>query len=867
MKMIIYIYAFYLYSYKVLANEEFPKMPNGFRIGMEREVDKIAFSKIIHFFNFENIQGQNKSVLKKYLSEKDIDEYIELAPEKRLAEFPQGLREKLTNGLKLESVLDIAPSTVLTSNASNAPTVNSKLILPFDKKSGGELQDKIKEKIVINNVDSKSEKIYDQALRRAEWEKLNARWRSLPIDEKINVIQVDNLRPITKADLAIKYYSNHKSLPLKKDVPKEIAELFDKFTWGKDLDMMEFRHKDELIISTPQDFYNDLISFAKLTGTSKELLEPEKLHKEKALLQKNLSEPSYAKGSSMHYHISIPNYKMKEIAKAFNDKIFLERVGQGIESDLTRKGHFLYQPLDLSEKGLLKLVNFERIEFRSHPTNILDELKFNLKALSLGPVESLSFVKDKIYQLMTNENLFKILIGNEGYFKYILKNYPIDDNQLKNFFKFVLDKIKLSKNEVEGKKIYSSLEKIYLNNDVFKSFFLSEENLNNLPNWLLKERILFNENLLNEKVFKLENAAKISQFLNDSDELSDLHIKVEKILSIQPEEVVFGNQKSQLIEYLIQNANLKTLNAFSENFSSKRGTEWSKFMNSEIFAKSAVSIFLKSSDFDKSTYFELIVRNCFNKPSTRSCSLLNIFLGVVDKDLLKFAAKKISMLEPNYIKDELILNLIKRINKEENSMKWIEAKKNIIELDGLDFKDNRVVRELLNPQSLLNEPVELTRSKLYAFSYIEDVENIKLIAQYLDFPDELVRKNAIRLIAKIPKTRFEESEIRNIIRKKLIIYATKKYNRDEINLILEKMKMNYNSGLIGYEVKNSALKTIHAVRSCSDYYSALDDKLNLKNIGLIGSAVATSGIVFSYKDELKDWLKNLTIKNKIPISK
>lgn len=357
-----------------------PSMPHGFRIGVEKELTTEPLSQIIHLFDFDHLQKEMASLSP--FREGELDNYLEASPEDRLKELPEELRTRLTEGLLLKDILgDIQPSSIIVPGSKPSPV---------KPRSTFEVQS-------------------EQILRRVEWEKLFKRWRELPENEKIQAIRWERLSPLKKAELAIMLarFKNDegtmKILKLKENIPAPLEDLFSRLSWHQDGEALEFRHKDEIKIEDPEIFLKDVEQLSTITATTKETFNPEQTLK---------------KNSSLHYHVSIEGRNFGELSKLLNDRLFLKRVSQGIISDLTGDGKGLYSPLPFRNRGLLRQVADNRIEFRAHVEPLLNELKLNLELLKMPEQEASEKLQSEISKLMSTETLTRIA----QYDTYLLEN-------------------------------------------------------------------------------------------------------------------------------------------------------------------------------------------------------------------------------------------------------------------------------------------------------------------------------------------------------------------------------------------------------------------------------------------------------------
>lgn len=487
---------------------QLPIMPLGFRIGLEKELLAEPLSRIIHLFDFNHLQKEMPTSIE--FQEGELDHYLEASPEERLQELPKELREKLTEGLSLKDILkDIQPSRILIPGQTHSKKALSA--------------------IEIQN---------EQILRRIEWEKLFKRWRELPEHEKAESIRWERLNPLKKARLAIQVarfkndQATMKLLKLKDDIPPALQELFSRLSWHQDGDALEFRYKDDIIIEDPEIFLKDLEQLSSITATTKETFHPEQ---------------TLQKSSSFHYHISIKDRDLSELSKLLNDRLFLNRVSLGIISDLTGDGNGLYSPMPFRNRGLLRNVNNDRIEFRAHDEPLLDELKLHLELLKLPEKEATDKLKSEISKLMNIETLSRIAQYDPFLLEHICSKYSEYDHQ-------ALSSIvrKLATNLIRSPNKEKEIEGIFLllidiketgNLDSFNRIqkIFSEKNASSEEFNFFKTghfKIVSNQVFLNSN---MPNSVKLLKFLLQipnffSNYTSEIRKALEIIKSFSPEE-------------------------------------------------------------------------------------------------------------------------------------------------------------------------------------------------------------------------------------------------------------------------------------------------------------------------------------------
>lgn len=355
------------------ADPVFPPVPAGFRIGMEIELLPQAFANLTRHFDFEALQTEFGPQVEKNLPDTFFDHYLSDSPQ-ALSDLPSEIREKLTQGLHLDSLIERPTPSLLGSDGRpiDRSAQRKKSASPFHQEGSLEVP------------------------KRLAWQTLFDRWAALHPTEKRKIARWENLSPSKKAQLALdtKILFSLEKLKIKKDAPEADKKLFEKFHWSQDRAAIEFRHRENVIVSDPNEFYRDVLGLAARAGA----------HVEKQILN---PQASTARDSSFHYHVSVDGKDLTSQGEALNRLAFVRRIHQGILNDLTNEGYFLYSP-SAESKGLVRVVDYDRIEFRFHTTPLVDELRFNLSVLTLDKKEGLKVIDSEIKKWMSDYVVDKI---------------------------------------------------------------------------------------------------------------------------------------------------------------------------------------------------------------------------------------------------------------------------------------------------------------------------------------------------------------------------------------------------------------------------------------------------------------------------
>jgi hypothetical protein len=418
-----------------LAQEpDFPPMPPGFRIGMEIELAPTAFAKIASYFDFDALQGSYGNLID--LPDDFFDDYLEYYPE-GLAKLPEDLRKKLTQGLHLENTVihEVRPLV-----GSDGKTINREAGLILSDGALRHPPEKPPEK--STTISSTAAALPDsfeqrdglivpkhlarQTAAQSDWEILNKKWKALDPGVKRALVRWEDLSPNKKALLAIHYTNGN--ITTKKSLPRDLAEMFKRFTWSRDAGALEFRHSKDLHISDPAEFYRDVATLAKRAGVERKILHPEDDRIKMA--------EDYYHSAGLHYHISIEGKDLTEQGLALNRLELVRRIHSGNLADLTRtsnyydpSSYYLYEP-SARDKGLVRVIGRDRIEFRTHTQPLQDELKFNLRVLAMEKGDALKTIGAEIQSLMNDYVIGKIIKEKPSYVEH-LTEYMTPEQRLR----------------------------------------------------------------------------------------------------------------------------------------------------------------------------------------------------------------------------------------------------------------------------------------------------------------------------------------------------------------------------------------------------------------------------------------------------
>jgi hypothetical protein len=368
-------------SHSLAAASDFPKVPEGFRIGMEIELAPERFAPMTRYFDFDEFQRELGERVTQKLPESFFSDYLKDSPH-ALNDLPEELRAQLTRGLVLESLLTRSSALPQSPAMREKPKEKSPLSRQHFQAGPGGLH------------------IPKTVAPILPWEELDARWNALDLETRRSVVRWEHLSPLKKAELAIDHATCSKLKP-KKDLMEGQQKLFQKLYWSKDGENIEFRHKEDVIVDNPQEFYQDVRHVARLAGPMVET--------------KLLDDPTLPlKGVAFHYHMSVAGKDLSGLGEAINDLMLVKYVASGDIMDLTRKGSYLYEP-GARTKGLVRVIGKDRIESRAHVERLVDELGFRIKLAGMKPEKAVRLVYAEVSKLLTGEVVETILKHQPSY--------------------------------------------------------------------------------------------------------------------------------------------------------------------------------------------------------------------------------------------------------------------------------------------------------------------------------------------------------------------------------------------------------------------------------------------------------------------
>lgn len=389
----------------------FPDVPSGVRISMELELLPQAFANLTGYFDFDRLQRERGAEIAPHLPRDFLDDYLENQPG-ALRRLPETLRAELTRGLHLEdTVIREKPRPLLGGDGGPLAGRTATLLLPgrsppvarpgWDAPGNAGLAGAKAEPSIQSPENFQRQGSLDLPKRLA-WQTLFTRWKALSPQVRLSAARWEDLSPPKKAELAMRYAAGE--VHLKPGLPPETARLFSRLEYEMDGEALEFRHRPDLRVTDPRDFFDDLMSLARSAGVEFKVLHPEL---------------SRQKTSALHYHLSVQGRHLDAVGKALNRLALVQRVELGILNDLTRIGHYLYLP-HAGGKGLIRVHGLDHLEFRAHFQPLLDELRFNLKIAGMNEPDALDQIGAEIRERMTDKVLDRISALHGTYLRDLL---------------------------------------------------------------------------------------------------------------------------------------------------------------------------------------------------------------------------------------------------------------------------------------------------------------------------------------------------------------------------------------------------------------------------------------------------------------
>jgi hypothetical protein len=155
---------------------------------------------------------------------------------------------------------------------------------------------------------------------------------------------------------------------------------------------VEFKHREDLHVSDPNRFFQDVLELSRRAGVEYKILNPVESKKTSA---------------GLHYHISVKGKDLRPLAMELNKLFMIERISQENLADLKEGQKYIYIR-NAQWKGLIRLHGTDRMEIRTHIMPLKDELHFILPLLSLDSEDAVKIVANEIRKRMSDYVVDKI---------------------------------------------------------------------------------------------------------------------------------------------------------------------------------------------------------------------------------------------------------------------------------------------------------------------------------------------------------------------------------------------------------------------------------------------------------------------------
>lgn len=351
--------------------------PSPLRFGMEIEISgQHGLRNLVPYFDFQSSNPiQELSILETQLSPDEIDSYLTTESFKLL---PKEMQDKLTVGLaddvqfKIETKPLITPSQAMPQSQiilRTGPTPNAK---PTELRSQGGI-------ILSGPVEQPKEIIVPEIVKRdVKWSNIWARWKALPDMERLKVMKIQGLPPTKIAQLWM-----DEKIPLawiqpRKTNTPEVNALLSNIEWENEGGLVEFRHK--VPVNGKEPYLRNVELFAEMAGIRRYIEEPNKVF------------PPDSLRYTYHVHASRRGAILDGVAKKINKLLLLQMHEEG-RGEGALKSRFGFS--DTMDKGLLRQISDDRIEYRSHVESPRAELERYIPYMS-RPAEEVEADLDRL---------------------------------------------------------------------------------------------------------------------------------------------------------------------------------------------------------------------------------------------------------------------------------------------------------------------------------------------------------------------------------------------------------------------------------------------------------------------------------------
>jgi len=362
--------------------DDLAKYDGKFRIAKEFELKVSRLRYLMRYFHFYTSTNSElpESVMNEYLDEPS-----------NLDTLPEWLREQLVEGLEADlkaSSLEATKPSAPLLGADGQPIDQKLLIVPgADLVSPTNRAERaspppVREKQIL----SPDGNPFKYPARERAWETLRTRWRALSLEDKRRHAEANHHSSLAKATLAV-VNANHM------DVGPELGNMVFHTTIGG----LEIKDPNTQLNFSPRRYLQELADFSKKAGITNYLADPLNHHDGEA-----------------SYHVHISTVEMRNLEPLLNamNQLYLLRFLDAGESKAMFNLEGSSFTTNLSGRGILRMIDANHFEIRTHLTSPEEELKEVLAWLSEPEEVALKKIREEIERRLSDNNI-KQMVGAE----------------------------------------------------------------------------------------------------------------------------------------------------------------------------------------------------------------------------------------------------------------------------------------------------------------------------------------------------------------------------------------------------------------------------------------------------------------------
>ncbi len=334
--------------------------PSPFQFGMEIEISgHQGLRNLVPYFEFKSESpAQVRMILETNLTPAEIESY--LTPE-NFKLLPARLQQKLNEGLEDDPVLkfeskpivipqnQVPASQIVTSVRA---TPKPSLVQQEYRSAGG---------IILSQPSNEVPKdlIVPQIVKQeVKWTKIMDRWKSLSPADRLSAMSIEGLPANKKASLWMaKKIPQHWIKPRKTNSP-EVAALLSNLEWENEGGLVEFRHVKP--VNGKEPYLRNVELFSEMAGIKRYINDPNSVFPPEPLRY------------TYHVHSSRRGASLDLVADRLNRLLLLKMHEQGRGEGALKSE---YGISNVTRKGLLRLIEKDHVEYRSHVESPRAELE------------------------------------------------------------------------------------------------------------------------------------------------------------------------------------------------------------------------------------------------------------------------------------------------------------------------------------------------------------------------------------------------------------------------------------------------------------------------------------------------------------